>query len=112
MNVPQGTQLGRNVIKGNKLLERYLHNGQEDINSWLKNMNNDENFALHRACASFNPLKEIILAIILQKGLKAFREKNSAGITPSRYLKENPYTDLSEKEIIHDYLMKMMGEVE
>lgn len=37
-------------------------------------------------------------------------KKNSAGITPSRYLQENPYTDLSEKEIIHDYLMKMMAE--
>ena len=112
LNVPQDTQLGRNVIKGNKLLERYLHNGQEDINSWLKNMNNDEKFALHRACASFNPLKEVIHAIILQNGPRAFQVENSAGITPSQYLKENPYTDLSEKEIIHDYLNKMMGAVE
>ena len=44
-------------------------------------MNNDEAFALHRACASFQPLKEVILAIALEKGLKAFQEENSAGKT-------------------------------
>ena len=83
-----------------------------EMNHSLKTINNDEKFALHRACSSFQPLKQVINAVILQKGLRAFREENSAGITPSRYIQENPYTDLSEKEIIHDYLMKMMGELE
>lgn len=90
--------------------QRVIENNE--MNTWIKNMNNDEAFALHRACASFQPLKEVIHAIIQEKGLKAFREENSAGISPSRYLQENPYTQLTEKEIIREYLMKMMGKFE
>ena len=84
----------------------------DEMNQWLKTMNNDDKFSLHRACSSFQPLKEVIHAIIQEKGLKAFREENSAGISPSRYLQENPYTELNEKEIIREYLMKMMGKFE
>ncbi|GFH56686.1 hypothetical protein CTEN210_13162 [Chaetoceros tenuissimus] len=94
-------------------IEPHVENGRSNyMNQWLKNMNNDEKFALHRACSSFQPLKEVIHTIIQEKGLKAFKEKNSAGISPSQYLKENPYCDLTEKEIIREYLMKAMGEVE
>lgn len=53
-----------------------------------------------------------LYSIIEEKGLKAFKVKNRAGITPSQYLHENPYTELKEKEIIHDYVMKMMDEGE
>ena len=118
---PQEVELGTNVIFGTALAKasdyslttdgRYGLGDRDAVNQWLKNINNDEKFALHRACASFQPLKEVILAIILQKGLNAFRVENSAGITPSRYLQENPYTDLTEKQIIHDYVMKMIGDV-
>ncbi|GFH43792.1 hypothetical protein CTEN210_00265 [Chaetoceros tenuissimus] len=118
LHFPQETELGEKIIYCTALAEAspnanfpfYYRNN--DMNQWLKNMNIDNQFALHRACSSFQPLKEVINAILIQKGLKAFKEKNSAGITPSRYLQENPYTDLSEKEIIHDYLMKMIDEVE
>ena len=75
-------------------------------------MNHGEAFSLHRAGASFQPLKQDLINIVEEKGLNAFREANSAGIKPSQYLKENPYTALTEKEIIHEYLMKLMGECE
>ena len=42
----------------------------------------------------------------------SMKRQNDAGITPSQYLKENPYSALTEKEIIREYLMKAMGEVE
>lgn len=32
------------------------------------------------------------------------------GVTPSQYLQENPFTDISEKEIINHYILDMMGE--
>ncbi|GFH43787.1 hypothetical protein CTEN210_00260 [Chaetoceros tenuissimus] len=113
LHVPRQTALGENVFRYTALVEASPFDAvNDDTNQWLKNMNNDEAFSLHRACSSFQPLKEVIHTILQEKGLKAFREENSAGITPSRYLQENPYTNLTEKEIIHDYLMKMIGEVE
>lgn len=114
MHDPQDTELVREgIIQNTALARASLRNGNyTSLNRWIKTMNNDEEFALHRACSSFQPLKEVILIIIQEKGLKAFKEKNSAGISPSRYLEENPYTILNEKEIIHEYLSKMMGEVE
>lgn len=121
LHVQQDAQLGICVFAATTIAKSsplhvdrngwYDRTSSPDMNEWIKNINNDNQFALHRACSAFQPLKEVIHAIILQKGLKAFHEENSAGITPSRYLKENPYTDLTEKEIIKDYLMMMMGEM-
>ncbi|GFH56410.1 hypothetical protein CTEN210_12886 [Chaetoceros tenuissimus] len=102
--VPRGTELGPDCITGTKLAEfapRLL--------TWIKNINADDKYALHRACASYNPLKEVIFGIIEEKGLKAFKEKNEIGITPSRYLQENPYTDLSEMDIVRDYMSKKLN---
>ncbi|GFH61887.1 hypothetical protein CTEN210_18363 [Chaetoceros tenuissimus] len=121
-SVPQHTELGRDMIQFAALAKSspfqlrrdgwYEREVNDDMNTWIKNMNHDEVFSLHRACASFQPLKQVLYNIIQEKGLKAFKVKNDVGITPSQYLKENPYTELTEKEIIHDYLMKLMGEVE
>ena len=122
MNVPQHVELGRSVIPGTALLKAspfqvnadgwYEDEINDDMNAWIKNMNHGEALSLHRACSSFQPLKQVLSAIIQEKGLKAFKVKNSAGITPSQYLKENPYTEMTEKDIINDYLMRLMGEVE
>ncbi|GFH61924.1 hypothetical protein CTEN210_18400 [Chaetoceros tenuissimus] len=118
LNVPQETQLGRCIISGTALAKsspfqpNANSRGNDDMNTWIKTMNHGEAFALHRACSSFQPLKQVLYNIIEEKGLKAFKEKNSAGITPSQYLNENPYSELTEKEIIHDYVMKLMGEGE
>ena len=83
----------------------------EEIQTWMKNINNHEDYALHRACSSYQPLKEVLMPIIEEKGLRTFKTENSIGITPSQYLKENPYTDVTEQDIIKSYLMKMTGEV-
>ena len=73
-------------------------------------MNNDDKYSLHRACTSFQPLKEVILTIIKAKGIGMFQMKNEAGVTPSQYLKENPYADIDEMDIVQDYIATMMGE--
>lgn len=52
------------------------------------------------------------MQIIREQGLAAFSIKNDMGITPSQYLKENPYTDMKEMDIVREYLMTMMGELE
>ena len=118
-NVSQHTAIGEDIIKRAKLLQDshfelnergYYHNQSEEVNNWLKNMNNDDEYSLHRACASFQPLKEVLLTIVRAKGIGAFQMKNEAGITPSQYLKENPYADVEEMDIVRDYVMKMMGE--
>ena len=91
--------------------ERGIYNSQtDDVHNWLKNMNNDDKCSLHRACASFQPLKEVLLTIVRAKGIGAFQMKNEAGVTPSQYLKENPYADVEEMDIVRDYILKMMGE--
>lgn len=121
LHVPQDAELGICVFAGTRIAKSsplhvhvdrngwYDRTSSPDMNEWIKNMNNNDKFSLHRACSSFQPLNEVIHEIIQEKGLKAFREENSAGITPSQYLKENPNNTLTEKEIIHEYLMKMMG---
>ena len=81
----------------------------EEVKNWMKNINNGERFSLHRACYSFQPTKEAIMTIALQQGFEAFSVENEMGITPFQYLKENPYTDILEKDIIEEYIMKMMG---
>ncbi|GFH44670.1 hypothetical protein CTEN210_01144 [Chaetoceros tenuissimus] len=114
-HVPQQTLLGECIMIGSSLLshssfEEYEieYESEETINPWIKNINDEEEYALHRACLSYHPLKEIIFAIVNEKGLGCFTEKNDVGISPSEYLKENPYTELTEKEIIHDYIMSKM----
>jgi len=81
LHVQQDTQLGSLLINSiNGTNGSYNFTENDYMNQWLKNINNGNQFALHRACASFNALKEVIHAIILRKGLKAFRQENSAGI--------------------------------
>ncbi|GFH46296.1 hypothetical protein CTEN210_02770 [Chaetoceros tenuissimus] len=109
-HVPQETRLGESVIAGTKLIEQCQYTPL--VNKWLKNINRDEKYSLHRACSSFQPLKTDILTIIQDKGIGDFKTKNEIDITPSQYLKENPYCDLKVMDIIRDYMMKMMGENE
>ncbi|GFH43784.1 hypothetical protein CTEN210_00257 [Chaetoceros tenuissimus] len=120
LHVPQQAQFGiRMIDEETKLLnESHLFSDARDrpsrtsrrVNDWLKNINDGNDYSLHRACSSFQPLKEVIWTIIEEKGLKAFKKKNGIGITPSRYLAENPFTDITEMDIIHDYITKQMGE--
>ena len=117
-NVPHTTEFDKYVIVVTKLLlESPFQIGKyrydtEKVHEWLKNINRDEKNSLHRACCSFQPLKEVLMAILLKQGIGAFKMENEMGITPSRYLKENPYADIKEMDIIRDYVMTMMGEYE
>jgi hypothetical protein len=128
-NVPQETDIDNwSVISRTKLLEEsdfqiirdncdsfdsLCHGHQsEEIVDWIKNIKSNKEYSLHRACCSFQPLKETIMTIILQQGIGAFNIENEIGITPAQYLKENPYGDILEKDIIQEYMMKMMEECE
>ncbi|GFH50332.1 hypothetical protein CTEN210_06808 [Chaetoceros tenuissimus] len=117
LSIPQNTELNRNGIIGytNNPLQRASFErifGINEVNTWLKDINGEEQFALHRICSSFEPTLDMILDIMMDKGgPKAFKVRNSIGITPSRYLHENPYTNMEEREIIQKYVLKMMGEL-
>ncbi|GFH57208.1 hypothetical protein CTEN210_13684 [Chaetoceros tenuissimus] len=129
LNVPQHIGLDTNAIENTKLFEispfesermkvreayrlYFYERHHEEINSWLKNTNINEEFALHRVCASFEPTLDMIVDAMKDKGgPKAFKVENSIGITPSRYLKENPYAEVTENEVIEKYVLKMMGEL-
>ncbi|GFH57225.1 hypothetical protein CTEN210_13701 [Chaetoceros tenuissimus] len=115
LNIPQRTKLVEPhwIIRFTVLCSKYPHRrADRGVGVWLKNINNDDKFALHRVCASFEPTLDLILDTMKEKGgPKAFKVKNSIGITPSRYLNENPYAKVTEKEVIEKYVLQMMGEV-
>ena len=93
------------------LIEKLPSDGSKTLTS-TKNINIDEEFAFHSLCSSYKPTLEMILDTMHERGgPKAFKVKNSIGITPSRYLKGNPYTNVTEKDIIEKYVLNMMGEL-
>lgn len=107
LQVSQGTELDDDCIDDTKLAE--FVPSETDPSTRVKNINEDDTYALHRACSSYQPLREVIYGIIDEKGLKAFNEKNEIGVSPSRYLKENPYADLTEMDIVKDYMSKKLN---
>ncbi|GFH44367.1 leucine-rich repeat domain-containing protein [Chaetoceros tenuissimus] len=126
-HVPQHTQLGDGMIEETALLEaspfadRGLAYGHEDhpeysninneVKEWLKNINHAEEFALHRAFSSFNPLEEIIYELVKHQGISSMKKPNGIGITPMQYLQENPFAEIEEKKIVNRYVLDMMGEI-
>ncbi|GFH44366.1 surface antigen BspA-like [Chaetoceros tenuissimus] len=122
-SVPQHTQLGETVILHTALYYaspfyvtpveiNFARDISNQVNDWLKNINNDEQYALHRACCSFNPIEESISRIVQREGdLDIFKRKNSIGITPSQYLEANPYAEVTEQKIINHFVLEMMGEI-
>ena len=84
----------------------------DQVNTWVKNLNNEEEYRLHRICCTIEPSFDDIYAIIREQGILNFCRKNEIGITPSQYLKENPFAQITEKEITRRYIMRMMGEHE
>ena len=117
--VPPHTQLGENVIAETALIEASPfatdnigdYDNHEEVNEWIKTHHADNEFSLHRACCSFNPLDEVIFNIVRRQGLKAFRRPDSVGVTASRYLSENPFSEVKEQTITKRYILDMMGEV-
>ncbi|GFH56955.1 hypothetical protein CTEN210_13434 [Chaetoceros tenuissimus] len=123
LGLPQHTELGRSVfqytpmIKASPIETDYdgcyyrTDENEEEAVRWVKSINYGDACALHRACASFNPLSEIIHDLVKRQSINAMRMKNKIGITPSQYLAANTFADVSEKEIINRYISDMMGEV-
>ncbi|GFH47061.1 hypothetical protein CTEN210_03536 [Chaetoceros tenuissimus] len=126
LGLPQQVELGQDVFQETDLIKRspfrrdedgygvyYDSDGDDDVEAkqWIKSMNNEEAYALHRACSSFNPIAEIIHDLVTQHGIKAMKMPNAIGITPSQYLAANTFDDISEKDIINRYISDMMGEV-
>ena len=119
--VPEHTALGLDVMT-ESALDNYcpFENVNEDaeyddhnveINEWIKNINgNDDEYALHRACSSFNPIANIIIDIVKRKGLASFQKKNEIGITPSKYLEENPFAHVDQQKLVKRYILEVMGE--
>lgn len=115
------TQLGENVIAGTSLIysspfeKDYLgqyEDNNEEVNEWIKNLNGDEEYALHRACSSFNPIEDILYTIIERQGLRSLHVRNEFGITALDYLVENPFSNVDQYELINRYVMDMAGELE
>ena len=51
-------------------------NQTDEVHNWIKNINSDEKYSLHRACSSFQPLKEVINAIVEKKASnRIFQQK-------------------------------------
>ncbi|GFH44633.1 hypothetical protein CTEN210_01107 [Chaetoceros tenuissimus] len=119
LRVSQQTRLGRSVIADTALLKaspftRHYFDNSGDMNTWIKDRHHtdeDNEFSLHRACSSYNPLDEVIFNIVKRQGLKAFKKQDSVGVTASQYLSENPYTETEEHKIIKRYILDMMSEV-
>lgn len=85
----------------------------ERLNDWVKNLyiENEEN-ELHRACASCHPMFDIIYSLVKRKGIQAMNTPNEIDITPSEYLRTNPYTrNIKEQMILRKIILEMMGEV-
>lgn len=45
--------------------------------------------------------------MIENKGIASFTRKNEVGISPYKYLEENPYANITQIEIIRHYVTKM-----
>lgn len=71
LNVSQQTRLGEYVIAGTALIRTSSfptdgpghYTNHEDVNTWIKNRLQGDEYALHRACSSFHPLEEIFLKL-------------------------------------------------
>ena len=112
-HVPQQTQLRQGVISSTKLLEISPHENNtyfEETNDWIRNINMNEEYELHRACSSFNPMEDIIYGIVRRKGLGNFQIPNALGITPAQYLEANSYADFDQHKLVKRYIGEMTGE--
>ena len=110
LSVPQHTQLNLvDTITAGTRLSQFEHVVQ--LNEWIKNINNGNDFDLHRECASYDPSEEVILGILKERGLLSFKEENKIGITAARYLEENPFSEIDEQKLIKKFVLDVMGEV-
>lgn len=112
--------MGIHVFDGSELMKRSpftrnrngRYNDYDAISRWVTSLNGDtDEFSLHRACASCTPNTEDIYEIFKNQGLKSLAKTNEIGVTPSQYLEQNPFSDMSAQKLINRYVLEMMGEI-
>ncbi|GFH49991.1 leucine-rich repeat domain-containing protein [Chaetoceros tenuissimus] len=122
LSVPQHTVLEEDVIVGTALIEKSpfekLPNGTypvyDDINGWIKSINNGRNCTLHRICCSTYenealPISEAIYEVVREQGPQMLQAENKIGITPLQYLAENPYLEnIDEMKMLRRYMLEMI----
>ncbi|GFH50155.1 hypothetical protein CTEN210_06631 [Chaetoceros tenuissimus] len=99
---------GKSVIFREKYEKAILRHGPgeydydsdtgEDVNEWIKNINTGTEYFLHRLCCSTYenetlPISEAIYQAVKEQGPQVLQVKNKIGITPLKYLEENPYLE-------------------
>ena len=87
MSVPQHTELCQNVITDTALLHSFkqdaggMYNNAEEVNQWVKDINNGREYSLHRICCSTHenealPISEAIYQEIKEQGPQMLQAKN------------------------------------
>ena len=76
---------------------------EENRDDWIKSIYDSPKYVLHKICCSHQPSAEAIHEILQDRGLEAFYEEKDVGISPSEYLQENPFTDITEVDIVRNY---------
>ncbi|GFH50159.1 hypothetical protein CTEN210_06635 [Chaetoceros tenuissimus] len=126
-NIPSHTLLGKNVIPGfHPLLEASpfevceigcYDNVEREVHRWVKKINSGREYTLHRLCCSTYedetfPIQEQIYKAMIEKGPQVLHAKNKIGITPLKYLEENPYLEnIDEMKMLKRYIAEKMGQV-
>ncbi|GFH49995.1 hypothetical protein CTEN210_06471 [Chaetoceros tenuissimus] len=122
LSVHPNTMLEEDVIVGTALIEKSpfekLPNGTypvyDDINGWIKSINNGRKCSLHRICCSTYenevlPISEAIYEVVKEQGLQMLQVENKIGVTPLQYLAENPYLEnIDEMKMLRRYMLEMI----
>ncbi|GFH57103.1 hypothetical protein CTEN210_13579 [Chaetoceros tenuissimus] len=121
LTIPRHTQLGENAIGNIALIKaspfetnrRDEYDNNDEVNEWIKGLNQNEEFALHRECATYEPSENAIFEIVKHQGLRSIHVKNQIGLTGFEYLQKNPYTDieLDQQKLINRLVLDLMGEI-
>lgn len=109
--VYQQTMLGSAVLLHTALVTQSSYQEEyenrleiEEIHEMIKAINQEEEYALHRICASDDPPKvstnESVASFVKEYGVQALTA-NKIGITPLKYLSENPNCVFRMENINH-----------
>lgn len=91
---------------------RYKENQHDEVLQWVRNINSDGDFALHRICASFDPCEDTILELVRVNAPGILQRRNKLGMTPMDYLSINPSSDVDIQKILNGHILGMMGELQ
>lgn len=124
--VPQHTRIGKDVVSKTLLFRKsYNHhisvlNQEEFVRTWVKNLNQIDTttniridkYAIHRLCSSMDPSIDTLYNRYIRRfGLRVMKYRNKIGISPSRYLSENPYVEVDEQKLINRFILEKLGEI-